>query len=62
MSSTQPSTVTYEKDGKTIVATYHVEHGMVTVSCELGSNTTQVGGSPPEFLARLLLLEIVEGT
>jgi len=43
MSSTQPSTVTHEKDGKTIVATYHVEHGMVTVSCELGSNTTQVG-------------------
>jgi hypothetical protein len=62
MASTQSSTVTHEKDGQTIVATYHVEHGMVTASCELGSNTTQVGGSPPEFLTRLLLREIVEGT
>jgi len=34
---------------------------VVTVKSEFGRLTTQVGGSPPIMIARLLLREIVEG-
>jgi len=41
-------------------APYSVERGIVTVRHPLyGSRSTQVGGSPPETIARMLLREIV---
>jgi hypothetical protein len=43
----------------TIKGRYAVENGLVTVECGLGSNTTQVGGSPPQTLARLMINEMV---
>ena len=38
---------------------YDVESGMITVTYRLAEKTTQLGGSPPETLARLLLSEMI---
>jgi hypothetical protein len=37
---------------------YEVSDGCVTVRCVYGEKTTQVGGSPPETLARMMLGEM----
>jgi hypothetical protein len=53
-------TITFERRG--ITASYSVAAGMVTVHTDIGSKTTQLGGSPVEFLARLMLRELaIEG-
>lgn len=45
-----------------IEGTYEVANKMVTVTAPNGmTKTTQVGGSPPEIIAKLMLREIVEG-
>jgi len=50
------------RDGKREhVGYYRVDEGIVTVRCEFGTKSTQVGGSPPESIARLLLRELVGG-
>jgi hypothetical protein len=46
-------------DGKTYEATYEVAQGIVTVRTAKGMKATQVGGSPPEVLARMMLREMV---
>jgi hypothetical protein len=49
-----------ERDGERHVGNYFVERGMITVSYSKGgSKTTQVGGTPTESLATLLLTELV---
>jgi hypothetical protein len=47
-----------EVDG--IMFTYAVEQELVTVSHpEYGKKTTQVGGSPPESIARMMARELI---
>ena len=40
---------------------YRVEDGLLTVTYRGRSETTQLGGSPAEVLARIMLREMVEG-
>jgi hypothetical protein len=46
-------------DGKTCEGTYYVEQSIVYVQSASGGKATQAGGSRPEFIARLLLSELV---
>jgi hypothetical protein len=47
-------------DGRNVRGWWQVHNGMVTVSTGLASKTTQVGGSSPENLARMMLYELVK--
>jgi hypothetical protein len=49
--------------GRTIVGSYALsQDGLVTVKTPTGEKTTQLGGSPAEFIAKRLLRELaVEG-
>ena len=42
----------------TIKGRFMVENGLVTVECGLGNKTTQVGSSPPRWLARTMIMEM----
>ena len=53
----KPVTVTI--NGVPHNGTYFVQSSMVHVQSMLGSKATQVGGSPPETIAKLLLSELV---
>ncbi len=55
------STVSVEVDGKAYDGTYTVQSKVVTVESIYGAGSTQVGGLPPQAVARLLLREIVVG-
>jgi hypothetical protein len=60
--STTPSSVrkiTVIIDGKTCEGTYYVQQSIVYVQSASGGKAIQVGGSRPEFIARLLLSELV---
>jgi hypothetical protein len=46
--------------GEKISGEYVIKGGVITVYSEFGSDTTQVGTSPPESLARMLLPELYE--
>jgi hypothetical protein len=50
--------VTTEFNGRQISATYSVSRGAITVSTARDSKSTQVGGSTPAILARMLLREL----
>jgi hypothetical protein len=52
--------ISIDRGGKTHHGSYYVSGGMVHVFSLLGSKTTQVGGSPAESMARILLGEIVD--
>jgi hypothetical protein len=49
-----------EFKGKTVKGRYYVERNVVTVSTWADRKSTQVGGSPPESIARRLLHELAE--
>jgi hypothetical protein len=49
-----------EIDGRTYLGRVEVSRDLVTVSTPYGSKTTQIGGSPAESIARILLREIVQ--
>jgi hypothetical protein len=51
--------VSLDHDGKSFSGRYQVTSGVITVTCTLGSRTTQLGGSSAESLAIRLLSEIV---
>jgi hypothetical protein len=51
--------VTVTIDGVTHHGTYYVQGSVVHVRCSLGEKITEVGTSPPEVIARLLLSELV---
>lgn len=56
------STVTLIVEGRTYQADYSISRGvhpMITVSCEFGTRSTQLGGMPEEALARLILSQMV---
>ena len=48
-------TVTVEHQGKPYTASWRVEKGVITVSTDSGSQSFQLGDSPPESLARMML-------
>jgi hypothetical protein len=50
--------ITYEHGGYRLDGRYRIESGMITVSCANGIKTTQLGNTPPDGLARLILSEI----
>ena len=51
--------ITVTIDGVTHRGTYYVQSSMVHVQSEKGTKATQVGGSPPEMLASMLLSELM---
>ena len=51
--------VTVMIDGVTHHGSYYVQSSLVYVQSEKGTKATQVGGSRPEMLARMLLSELV---
>jgi hypothetical protein len=51
--------VTVTIDGVAYHGTYLVQRSMIYVRSPLGAVATQVGGSPPEAVAKLLLSELV---
>ncbi|SFJ24590.1 hypothetical protein [Bradyrhizobium sp. Gha] len=48
---------TYDDDRRT--GSYEVRSGMVHVTTEFGTRATQVGGSPPLVIARLIAGELM---
>ena len=48
-----------EVNGEKYAATFEVSRGIVTVNYDGRKNSTQVGGSPPESIARILLSELI---
>lgn len=59
MRKTIKDVVIVEKNGTKYMATYVVERKVITVSAAKGSKSTQLGGLPPEHLARILLQELI---
>ena len=55
-----PTPVSCEFDVKTYRGTYRVACKVLTVSTGMGGKSTQVGSTPPEALARRLLLELAK--
>jgi hypothetical protein len=53
--------VTVTIDGVTHEGMYFIQNYMVHVLSSFGAKATQVGGSPPEMVARMLLSELVRG-
>lgn len=53
------NTITVTEGHIDYVAEYTVKNGMITVTAAHGHKTTQVGGSPPEALAKMLLRELI---
>ncbi len=51
--------VSIELEGKTYYGSYIVVRGMITVSAGGGVKTTQVGSTPVDMLAKMLLSELV---
>jgi len=49
-----------EFEGETVIGWYKVIDGCVEVSSGHSSKATQVGRSPPEMLARIMLRELVQ--
>jgi hypothetical protein len=49
-----------EVAGKTYEGTYTISGGMVHVSSAHGHESTQISGSPPDTMARMVLRELVD--
>lgn len=55
-----PRSVHIERDGTTYEGTYSINGAMITGSSPvLGSKTTQISGSSPEALAKIILTELL---
>ncbi|AVO43899.1 hypothetical protein [Phreatobacter cathodiphilus] len=51
--------ISFEVSDRRVHGRYRVEHDVLTVTYDGEEKTTQVGGMPPEALARQLLRELV---
>ncbi|WP_330481921.1 hypothetical protein [Tumidithrix elongata] len=51
--------VSIEINGQIYNGSYTVVSDIITVSYKMEKETTQVGGTPPDILARVLLSELV---
>lgn len=47
-------------DGQTYKVAYSVDRGLITVWAAANSKSTQIGGSPPEGIARIIGKELLE--
>ncbi len=54
--------VSVNVDGITLTAKYETKSGLVTVFSALGSKSTQIGDNTAEYVARMLLYEIIKET
>ncbi len=54
--------VSTDVDGITLTATYETKSDVVTVFSALGSKSTQMGDNTAEYVARMLLQEIIKET
>ncbi len=54
--------VSVNVEGITLTATYEIKSGVVTVFSALGSKSTQMGDYTAEYVAQMLLQEIVKET
>jgi hypothetical protein len=54
------ATVTIQ--GVTYEGMYYVQGSTVTVQSSFGKKATQLGGSPPEWIAKMLLSELVRAS
>ena len=52
--------VSVNVEGITLTATYEIKSDVVTVISALGSKSTQMGDNTAEYVARMLLQEIVK--
>ena len=52
--------VTIDYQGKQHRGSYYEERGMITVSSQYGSKTTQIGHSTAELLAATMLRELLD--
>jgi hypothetical protein len=50
--------IVYGEGEHRVEGRYKVESGMITVTCVNGTKTTQVGGTPPDTLAYLIMSEM----
>jgi hypothetical protein len=50
--------VVYGEGAHRVEGRYKVESGMITVTCANGTKTTQLGGTPPDSLAYLIMSEM----
>jgi hypothetical protein len=50
--------ISFEIGDRRVHGLYRVEHGILTVTYEGREKSTQLGGMPPETLARQLLREL----
>jgi hypothetical protein len=55
-------TATVTIQGVTYEGTYYVLGSTVTVQSSFGKKATQLGGSPPEWMAKMLLSELVRAS
>lgn len=60
MSDKPRGTVTITEGHIDYVAEYAVENGKIAVTAAHGSKSTQLSGSDPEVLARMLLQELIK--
>jgi hypothetical protein len=51
--------VTVEVGGRTYTGSYEVSGRVITVRTAHGSRATQVGGTPPDTMAKMLLRELI---
>jgi hypothetical protein len=56
---TPVNSVIVTENGVTLEGTYFVQNKMIYVRSLLGTTVTQLGGTQPEMLAKLLLSELV---
>ncbi len=55
----RPVPVSIEVNGRTYNGVYTVDGSIISVSSAIGSKRTQIGGSSPKNLARVMLSELV---
>jgi hypothetical protein len=60
MSAPERSNIKVEVAGVQHGGWYEVERDLVKVHSPYGSKSTQIGGSPPDILARMILRELIE--
>jgi hypothetical protein len=59
---TAPARVSISFEGKSYEGHWTIERGVVRVVSAYGEKSTQVGGSPADFVAKRLLRELVQAS
>jgi hypothetical protein len=56
---TLSATISIERGGRPFVGEYTLDNNMITIRWRGHTMTTQLGGLPPELMARILLQQMV---